>query len=149
MKKINPIACKATDNKDVYIPDKNGSNVVLYFYPKDLTPGCTKESNDFKEYYSNFTKLNTIIYGVSKDSLASHEKFKSKYNFPFELISDSDEKLCKIFDVIKPKKFMGREYIGIVRSTFVIDNEGNIIKSWENVKVNGHIKEVLNFIETL
>jgi peroxiredoxin Q/BCP len=149
MNKVNPITCKATNNLTVDIPDKNGKNIVLYFYPKDATPGCTLEGQDFRDNHQDFLDNNTIIYGVSKDDLTKHEKFKAKQNFLFELIADVDCELCKLFDVYKLKKFMGREYMGIVRSTFLIDPNGNIIKSWDNVKVKGHVKEVLAKVKEL
>jgi len=122
---------------------------VLYFYPKDNTPGCTIEGNDFSSLKSSFEKQNSVIYGVSRDSLASHEKFKKKFNFSFDLISDEDESICNQFDVIKLKKLYGKEYLGIVRSTFVISPAGEILKQWDKVKVTGHAQEVLEFVETL
>jgi peroxiredoxin Q/BCP len=122
---------------------------VLYFYPKDNTPGCTIEGNDFSSLKSSFEKQNSVIYGVSRDSLTSHEKFKKKFNFSFDLISDEDELICNQFDVIKLKKLYGKEYLGIVRSTFVISPAGEILKQWDKVKVNGHAQEVLEFVETL
>jgi peroxiredoxin Q/BCP len=149
MNKINPSTCEATSNQKVKIPDDKGRNIVLYFYPKDNTPGCTTEGNDFSSLKSSFEKQNSVIYGVSRDSLASHEKFKKKFNFSFDLISDEDESLCNQFDVIKLKKLYGKEYLGIVRSTFVISPAGEILKQWDKVKVAGHAQEVLEFVETL
>ncbi len=146
--KIKPSDYQATSNKQVFIPD-NSKNVVLYFYPKDSTPGCTQEGLDFSSLYDEFSDNNAVIYGVSRDSIKSHENFKAKQGFKFELISDKDETLCKLFDVIKLKKLYGREYMGIVRSTFVINNDGVILKHWNNVKVKEHAKEVLEFIKTL
>jgi len=149
MNKVNPITCVATSNQKVEIPDNHGRNIVLYFYPKDDTPGCTIEGNDFSALNESFAVQNTVIYGVSRDSIASHEKFKQKFNYTIDLISDEDESLCNQFDVIKLKKLYGKEYMGIVRSTFVINPNGEILKQWDKVKVDGHAKEVLEFISGL
>ena len=149
MNKVNPITCVATSNQKVEIPDNHGRNIVLYFYPKDDTPGCTIEGNDFSALNQSFAVQNTVIYGVSRDSIASHEKFKQKFNYTIDLISDEDESLCNQFDVIKLKKLYGKEYMGIVRSTFVINPNGEILKQWDKVKVDGHAEEVLEFISGL
>jgi len=149
MNKVNPITCVATSNQKVEIPDNQGRNIVLYFYPKDDTPGCTIEGNDFSALNESFADQNTVIYGVSRDSIASHEKFKQKFNYTIDLISDEDESLCNQFDVIKLKKLYGKEYMGIVRSTFVINPNGEILKQWDKVKVDGHAEEVLEFISGL
>ena len=149
MDKVNPITCVATSNQKVEIPDNHGRNIVLYFYPKDDTPGCTIEGNDFAALNDSFVDKNTVIYGVSRDSISSHEKFKEKFSFSFELISDEDEALCNQFEVIKLKKLYGKEYMGIVRSTFVISPNGEILKHWDNVKVDGHADEVLEFVSGL
>jgi peroxiredoxin Q/BCP len=149
MNKINPTTCVATSNQKIEIPDNNGRNIVLYFYPKDDTPGCTIEGNDFTELNESFAQQNTVIYGVSRDSIASHEKFKQKFNYTIDLISDEDESLCKQFDVIKLKKLYGKEYMGVVRSTFVISPSGDILKYWDKVKVAGHAEEVLEFVKEL
>ena len=149
MNKVNPITCVATSNQKVEIPDNHGRNIVLYFYPKDDTPGCTIEGNDFSALNESFADQNTVIYGVSRDSIASHEKFKQKFNYTIDLISDEDESLCNQFDVIKLKKLYGKEYMGIVRSTFVINPNGEILKQWDKVKVDGHAEEVLEFIRGL
>ena len=149
MNKVNPITCVATSNQKVEIPDNNGRNIVLYFYPKDDTPGCTIEGNDFTALNELFTEKNTVIYGVSRDSIKSHEKFKQKFNYTIDLISDEDEFLCNLFDVIKLKKFYGKEHMGIVRSTFVISSSGEILKHWDKVKVDGHADEVLEFVNGL
>ncbi|BBB23825.1 peroxiredoxin Q/BCP [Isorropodon fossajaponicum endosymbiont JTNG4] len=149
MNKVQPITCTATSDLEISIPDTQGRNIVLYFYPKDATPGCTTEGQDFKDKHQAFTDANTVIYGVSKDDLTKHEKFKAKQNFPFELIADVDGKLCELFNVWQLKKFMGREYMGIVRSTFLIDADGNILKHWDKVKVKGHAKEVLTTVQAL
>ena len=149
MNKVNPITCVATSNQKVEIPDNHGRNIVLYFYPKDDTPGCTIEGNDFSALNESFADQNTVIYGVSRDSIASHEKFKQKFNYTIDLISDEDESLCNQFDVIKLKKLYGKEYMGIVRSTFVINPNGEILKQWDKVKVDGHAQEVLDFVKGL
>jgi len=149
MNKVQPITCKATSNLDVSIPDTEGRNIVLYFYPKDATPGCTTEGQDFRDNHEVFVNANSVIYGVSKDNMTKHEKFKVKQEFPFELISDEDGELCEMFNVWQLKKFMGREYMGIVRSTFIISPEGNILKSWDKVRVKGHVNEVLEAVQSL
>ena len=149
MNNVNPITCVATSNQKVEIPDNHGRNIVLYFYPKDDTPGCTIEGNDFAALNDSFAEQNTVIYGVSRDSISSHEKFRKKFSFSFELISDEDEALCDQFKVIKLKKLYCKEYLGIVRSTFVISPSGEILKNWDNVKVDGHAEEVLEFVSDL
>jgi peroxiredoxin Q/BCP len=149
MNKVNPTTCVATSNQKIEIPDNQGRNIVLYFYPKDDTPGCTIEGNDFTELNESFIQSNTVVYGVSRDSIASHEKFKKKFNYTIELISDEDESLCNQFDVIKLKKLYGKEHMGIVRSTFVISPSGDILKHWDKVKAAGHAQEVLGFIKEL
>ena len=131
-------------NKD--FADKN---LILYFYPKDSTPGCTTEGQDFRDKYESFRKHNTEILGVSRDSLKSHENFKAKQSFPFELLSDPDEKVCKAFDVMKLKSMYGREYIGVDRCTFLIGSNGKVLKEWRSVKVKGHVEEVLNTVKEL
>jgi|TARA_A200000159_G_scaffold138591_1_gene139622 peroxiredoxin Q/BCP len=129
--------------------DFDGKNLVIYFYPKDSTPGCTTEGQDFRDNYKNFKKLNTEILGVSRDSVKSHENFKLKQSFPFELLSDPDEKMCKSFDVMKMKSMYGREYMGVDRSTFLINKEGKVVKEWRSVKVKGHVDEVLEETKNL
>jgi peroxiredoxin Q/BCP len=121
----------------------------MYFYPKDSTPGCTTEGQDFRDNYKKFKKLNAEIIGVSRESIKSHENFKLKQSFPFELLSDPDEKVCKAFDVMKLKSMYGRQYIGIDRSTFLINVEGKVIKEWRMVKVTGHVEEVLAAVKDL
>ena len=123
-----------------------GKLVVLYFYPRDSTPGCTNEGIDFTSLYQDFKKKNVEIFGISRDSIKSHEKFKEKYNFPFELLSDSEEIACSLFDVIKLKNMYGKQVQGIERSTFLIDTEGKLINEWRGLKVPGHAEEVLNSI---
>ena len=149
MNKVQPITCSATSNLDVSIPDTEGRNIVLYFYPKDATPGCTTEGQDFRDNHKAFINANSVVYGVSKDNMTKHEKFKAKQEFTFELISDEDGKLCEVFDVWQLKKFMGREYMGIVRSTFIINPDGDILKSWDKVRVKGHVNEVLEALQSL
>jgi peroxiredoxin Q/BCP len=126
-----------------------GKITVLYFYPKDSTPGCTLEGHDFKARIAQFKKLNAQVLGVSRDSIASHEKFKAKCGFPFELLSDANDQLAKIFDVIQMKSLYGRKFEGIERSTFVIDADGRLRQEWRKVKVNGHAAEVLECIKNL
>jgi len=134
---------KITNDLIIKFSDYKGQNIVIYFYPKDNTPGCTKEGEDFRDYFEDFKKNNTIILGVSRDSVASHDKFTCKYNFPFKLISDEDEKVCKLFDVIKEKNMYGRKYMGIERSTFLINHKGTLVNEWRKVKVKGHVEQVL------
>lgn len=128
---------------EVRLKDLRGKNVVLYFYPKDATPGCTQEGQDFRDLHAKFKRQQTVIFGVSRDSLASHEKFKAKQEFPFELISDVDEKLCRTFDVIQEKSMYGRTFMGVERSTFLVDKDGKLRREWRRVKVKGHADEVL------
>ncbi|WP_428087184.1 peroxiredoxin [Candidatus Thioglobus sp.] len=149
MNKVKPTTCQATSNLEVSIPDTQKRSIVLYFYPKDATPGCTTEGQDFRDNHQAFIDANAVIYGVSKDDLSKHEKFKAKQGFPFELIADVDGQLCEAFGVWQLKKFMGKEYMGIVRSTFIIDSAGNILKSWDKVKVKGHVEEVLKALQEL
>ena len=124
-----------------------GKIIVLYFYPKDSTPGCTNEGIDFKDHYEELQKLNTEIFGISRDSVKSHENFKTKYNFPFDLLSDPDEIACQLFDVIKTKNMYGKQVLGIERSTFIIDKDGKLMHEWRKVKVDGHVIEVLNHLK--
>ena len=140
----------ATDEgEDVSRAALKGKPYVLYFYPKDRTPGCTLEGEDFGDYFNQFEKLNTVILGVSRDSIASHERFKQKLALPFELLSDADEKLCNLFDVLKDKNMYGKMVKGIERSTFLIDKKGVLRHEWRKVKVPGHIEEVLAAIKDL
>ena len=140
---------KITNDLIIKLSDYKGQNIVIYFYPKDNTPGCTKEGEDFRDYFKDFKKKNTIILGVSRDSVASHDKFMCKYNFPFKLISDEDEKVCKLFDVIKEKNMYGRKYMGIERSTFLINHKGTLVNEWRKVKVKGHVEQVLGALNDL
>ena len=139
----------STSNKTISNKDFLGKNLVIYFYPKDSTPGCTTEGQDFRDNYKTFKKLNTDILGVSRDSVKSHENFKQKQSFPFELLSDPEEIMCKAFNVMKLKSMYGKEYIGVDRSTFLISSEGKIIKEWRSVKVKGHVDEVLDEVKKL
>lgn len=143
---IEDIAIPMTTDATFKLSDYRGKNVVLYFYPKDHTPGCTNESMDFRDAFADFTKANTVIFGVSRDSLKSHEKFKANLELPFELISDADELLCAQFDVIKQKMMYGKQVRGIERSTFIINPDGQIVHEWRKVKVANHVAEVLTAI---
>ena len=135
--------CAATGEQTIRLKDLRGKKVVLYFYPKDSTPGCTTEGQDFRDLHNSFKRANSVVLGVSRDSVASHEKFKAKHSFPFDLLSDSDERLCKQFDVIKEKTLYGRKFFGVERSTFVIDETGKLQAEWRKAKVKGHVREVL------
>ena len=139
----------ATRGKTIELKELRGQNLVLYFYPKDSTPGCTVEGQDFRDLHKNFGRSNAVILGVSRDSLASHEKFRAKQAFPFDLISDPDEKLCKQFDVIHEKSLYGRKFMGVVRSTFLIDAAGKLRAEWRKVKVKGHADAVLESVQAL
>ena len=148
-KKCPSFRGECTSNKTFSNKDFLGKNLVIYFYPKDSTPGCTSEGQDFRDKYKEFKKLNTEILGVSRESIKSHENFKLKQSFPFELLSDPEEKVCKAFDVMKLKSMYGREYIGVDRSTFLVSSDGKIIREWRNVKVKGHVEEVFNSVKDL
>ncbi|MDQ7072892.1 MAG: peroxiredoxin [Gammaproteobacteria bacterium] len=126
-----------------------GSNIIIYFYPKDNTPGCTLEGQNFRDHIAEFEAHDTLIFGISRDSVKVHENFKAKHNFPFDLLSDTDETACKLFDVLHLKKNYGREYMGIVRSTFLIDKEGVLRQEWRKVKVKEHLAEVLDAVKAL
>lgn len=140
---VRDFKAAATGDKTIQLKALRGKKVVLYFYPKDATPGCTTEGQNFRDLHARFKRRNTVILGVSRDSIASHEKFKAKQGFPFDLLSDPDEKLCKQFDVIKEKSLYGRKFLGIERSTFLIDEDGKLRQEWRKVKVKGHAEEVL------
>ncbi len=148
-KKVPAFRLPATGGQEISLADCRGKNLVLYFYPKDSTPGCTTEGQDFRDKINTFRRRNTIILGVSRDSLKSHENFKAKHAFPFELLSDSDEKLCRLFDVIKEKNMYGRKVMGIERSTFLIDDKGVLRQEWRKVKVPGHVEDILEAIKAL
>ncbi len=131
------------------LSDQLGKKVLIYFYPRDNTPGCTQEGKDFRDHFDQFSTHNTLIVGVSRDSVKVHQGFKSKHEFPFELLSDKEETLCQLFDVIKMKNMYGKQVRGIERSTFLIDEKGVLIKEWRKVKVKTHIEEVLQALEEL
>lgn len=133
----------ATSDTTVTLSALAGKKVVLYFYPKDHTPGCTTEGQDFRDMHEDFLAADTLVFGISRDSLRTHENFRAKQSFPFELISDADETLCHLFDVIRQKQLYGKQYQGIERSTFLIDREGVLRREWRKVKVPGHVAEVL------
>ena len=137
----------ATGDQTIRLKDLRGKKVVIYFYPKDATPGCTTEGQDFRDLHTRFKRANTVILGVSRDNIASHEKFKAKHKFPFELLSDPDERLCKQFDVIKEKSLYVRKFMGIERSTFLIDEDGKLRAEWRKVRVNGHAAQVLDAVK--
>jgi len=139
----------ATGGKPFRLSRAQGAPLVLYFYPKDNTPGCTTEGQNFRDLHPQFLTLGCAIYGVSRDSLKSHESFKAKMSFPFELLADTEETACKLYDVIKMKNMYGRKVRGIERSTFAIDDKGVVRREWRGVKVPGHVQEVLEFIKTL
>ncbi len=147
--KVPDFAATATNDTEFRLSKNIGKNIVIYFYPKDNTPGCTKEGEDFRDQFEAFSSINAIIVGVSRDSVKSHGKFICKYNFPFDLIADEDEKVCQLFDVIKEKNMYGRKYMGIERSTFLIDSNGTLIKEWRKVKVKGHVEEVLDALNNI
>ena len=148
-KKVPDFTATATNDSVFSLSENMGKNIVIYFYPKDNTPGCTKEGEDFRDQFETFISNNTVVVGVSRDSVKSHDKFICKYNFPFDLIADEDEAVCQLFDVIKEKNMYGRKYMGIERSTFLIDTNGNLINEWRKVKVKGHVEEVLGALKNI
>ncbi len=148
-KKVPAWQVPATGDQVIKSKDLAGLNVVLYFYPRDNTPGCTTEAQDFRDQIKHFTKLNAVVLGVSKDTLTSHHKFKDKQQLPFDLLADEDEALCQLFDVIRLKKMYGKEFEGIERSTFVIDNRGILRHEWRKVKVKSHVDQVLKAVSEL
>jgi peroxiredoxin Q/BCP len=148
-KTVPDFELSATSEQTIKLSNLKGQNILLYFYPKDDTPGCTREGQDFRDFYDQFRHFNTTILGISRDTLRSHERFKSQQGFPFELLSDKDETLCQLFDVIKPKKMYGKEVRGIERSTFLIDKEGVLRREWRQVQVEGHVAEVLEAVKAL
>lgn len=147
-KKVPDFAA-ATTGAEFKLSNFKGKVVIVYFYPKDSTPGCTTEGTDFKDAFDAFTKANAVIFGISRDSVKSHSNFKSKFEFPFELISDPDEMVCAIFEVMKMKNMYGKQVRGIERSTFVIDSAGKLAMQWRGLKVPGHVKDVLSFVQSL
>lgn len=147
--KVQPFAFKATNNLESNSSAYAGKWLIVYFYPKDSTPGCTTESQQFRDAYPEILALNAVIFGVSRDSLKSHENFKAKQQLPFELISDQDESICQQFDVMKMKSMYGKQYLGIERSTFLIDPTGILKHEWRKVSVKGHVAEVINILKQL
>lgn len=139
----------STGDKSVRLSDLRGQNILIYFYPKDNTPGCTMEGQQFRDHIQEFEQLNTVIFGISRDSIKKHENFKKKQAFPFDLLSDADETICKLFGVMQLKKLYGREYMGIDRSTFLIDADGVLRHQWRSVKVKGHVEDVLITLRSL
>jgi peroxiredoxin Q/BCP len=148
-RKVPAFEAASTDGGTFSLAACKGKNLVLYFYPKDSTPGCTREGQDFRDNYAKFKRNKTLVVGVSRDSLKSHDNFKAKQDFPFELLSDSDESLCRLFDVIKEKNMYGRKVMGVERSTFLIDADGKLRREWRKVKVDGHVDEVLEAVREL
>ncbi|MBB1485558.1 peroxiredoxin [Oceanospirillum sediminis] len=146
---VPEFTAQATSDTTVILSELKGKNIVIYFYPKDNTPGCTTEGQNFRDNAAAFSAANTVIFGVSRDSLRVHTNFKAKHEFPFELISDPEEELCKLFDVIKLKKNYGKEYMGIERSTFLINADGVLVQEWRKVRVKGHVEEVLEAVQAL
>ena len=147
--KIPDFTAPSTSDSEFSLSEYMGKNIVIYFYPKDNTPGCTKEGEDFRDQFEAFRSNNAIIVGVSRDSVKSHDKFICKYNFPFDLLADEDETVCQLFNVIKEKNMYGRKYMGIERSTFLIDSNGTLIREWRKVKVKGHVEEVLDALKNI
>ena len=146
--KVKNFTAESTDKVDFNLNDHLKGNIILFFYPKDNTPGCTQEGIDFSEHLRKFRNKNSQVFGISRDSLKSHNIFKEKFKFKFDLISDPDEKICNMFDVIKEKNMYGKKYMGVERSTFIINEKGILIKEWRKVKVNGHAIEVLEFLKS-
>ena len=148
-KKVPAFKLPATGEKTISLSSLKGKNIVLYFYPRDSTPGCTTEGQDFRDSIAKFKRQNCVILGVSRDTIASHEKFKEKQKFPFDLLSDSEEELCNLFDVIKLKNMYGKKHLGIERSTFIINDKGVLKQEWRKVKVKGHVDEVLAAVKVI
>ena len=148
-KAVKDFVLPSTGAGEFRLSAKRGQTIVLYFYPRDDTPGCTAEGADFRDHHKDFARARAEVYGVSRDTLASHERFKAKMKFPFELLADPEEAACEQFGVIKMKSMYGKKVRGIERSTFVIDGEGKLAREWRGVKVPGHAEEVLNFVKTL
>jgi thioredoxin-dependent peroxiredoxin len=148
-KKAPDFELSATRDQRVKLSKLKGKNVVLYFYPKDNTSGCTLEGQDFRDNYAKFKRRDTLVFGISRDSLKSHDNFRNKQGFPFDLLADSDEVVCKLYDVIKEKNMYGRKVLGIERSTFLIDAKGVLVREWRKVSVKGHVAEVLEVVKTI
>jgi peroxiredoxin Q/BCP len=148
-KKVPAFSLPRSDGSLWKIADTKGSQLVLYFYPKDMTPGCTLEGQDFRDLHAAFKRANTVVLGISKDSCERHAKFRAKEKLQFELLSDADEKVCRLFDVIQEKSLYGRKFMGIERSTFLIGAEGKLEREWRKVRVKGHAAEVLEAAKSL
>ena len=148
-KKVPAFKLPATGEQTISLSSLKGKNIVLYFYPKDNTPGCTTEGQDFRDSIAKFKRQNCIILGVSRDTIRTHENFKTKQKFPFDLLSDTEEVLCNLFDVIKLKNMYGKKHLGIERSTFLINDKGVLKQEWRKVKVKGHVEEVLTAVKAL
>jgi peroxiredoxin Q/BCP len=148
-KSLQDFELPSTGGKTFKLSEHSGKTLVIYFYPKDSTPGCTTQGQQFRDHYADFAAANTQIFGISRDSVKSHENFKAKFEFPFDLLADTEELACQLFGVIKMKKMYGKEVRGIERSTFIINTEGALIHEWRGVKVDGHIPEVLAFVCSL
>ncbi len=146
-KRVKNFTLPATGDQNLSLNDFEGHNLIIYFYPKDNTPGCTREGQDFRDLYPQFVAAGTDIVGVSRDSVRTHENYKSKHEFPFHLLSDSEEILCKQFDVIKEKKLYGRTYMGIERSTFLLGPDGTLLEEWRKVRVPDHAQAVLDAVK--
>ena len=144
---VKDFEAAATGEQTIRLKALRGHKVVLYFYPKDSTPGCTTEGQDFRDLHTKFRRQKAVILGVSRDSIASHEKFKANHDFPFDLLSDPDETLCRQFDVIREKTLYGRKFMGIERSTFLIDEKGRLVREWRKVSVKGHAQDVLDAVK--
>ena len=148
-KRVKNFTLPATGDQDLSLQDFSGRHLVIFFYPKDNTPGCTREGQDFRDLYEQFTTAGADVLGVSRDSVRTHDNYRNKHGFPFHLLSDKDEALCKQFDVIKEKKLYGRTYMGIVRSTFLLGPDGVLLNEWRNIKVPGHAQAVLETVQAL
>ena len=146
---IDDFELPSTSDTTFKLADHRGKNVVVYFYPKDNTSGCTLEGQEFRDLHGDFGKANTIVVGISRDSIKSHESFKAEFEFPFELLADTEEKVCELFGVMRLKNMYGKQVRGVERSTFVFDVEGKLVKSWRGLKAPGHAAEVLGFVQGL
>jgi thioredoxin-dependent peroxiredoxin len=146
-KKAPNFKLSATNGEQIKLSDYKGKNVIIYFYPTDLTPACTAQACDFRDSAAPLEALNTVILGISMDSIKQHHKFIDKYNLPFLLLSDEDHAVCDLYEVWQWKKLYGRDYMGIVRSTFLIDKKGTLVRMWRNIRVKGHVDEVLRYIK--
>ena len=148
-KKVPAFKLPATGEQTISLTSLKGKNIVLYFYPRDSTPGCTTEGQDFRDNIAKFKRQDCVVLGVSRDTIASHEKFKAKQKFPFDLLSDTEEELCNLFDVIKLKNMYGKKHLGIERSTFIINKKGVLKREWRKVKVKEHVAEVLAAVKLM